>query len=425
MLSGALTARELLLHGRKEEEGVITREKLEEIEADMMAMGHARGYEPAKFTENEGKRINALHNLELTMEREEGFDHLVMLARDLFGCPISAISFVDTTDQKIKAEVGIGSRGPFPRVSSICSHSFATPGDVFVVNDLTADKRFARNPLVEGEPHWAFYAGAPLVTLDGFPVGTLCIIDRKPRSDLSQRDLQRLKLLAHQVMSELHLRKALQESLMLRDRMTKLLENAFPQTIARRLLREPQIHDMVECTVCFVDLVGFTAWTSCQHDCSKVVLYLDALFGAFDLVTAETDVCKIKTIGDGYLFAAGVPEYVEDHACRAVRTATRFLQVIDGVNARFSASFRLRIGMASGKAVAGVVGTMRFAYDLWGETVNLASRVESNAQPGLVTMAPSTYDRLKGERGFEINPLPHVTHIKGIGEMQLYTVNEL
>ena len=396
---------------------------LREIEANIMASGRAQGYQPACFPKNEEKRLEALHSLEMTPEKEDAFDHVVLLARDLFDCPISVISFVDLTSQWVKAEVGLESGGPFPRVSSICAHSLHNPEDVLVVSDLTLDERFAKNPLVRGSPFWAFYAGAPLVTADGLPVGTLCVIDHKPRSGFTSKELTRLKLLAHQVMNEVQLRKALSESLALKGRMNDLLENVFPLQISERLLIEPSIHDSVECTVCFVDLVGFTSWTSHQKQVAKVVALLDSLFCAFDSVTVQTGVCKIKTIGDGYLFAAGVPTFVPDHAVRAVETALIFFTLMQNVNKMHATSFDLRIGMASGMAVAGVVGNIRFAYDLWGETVNIASRVESNAQPGKVTLAPSTYELLKGDRRFQIAPMDHVTLVKGIGEMQLFVLD--
>lgn len=178
------------------------------------------------------------------------------------------------------------------------------------------------------------------------------------------------------------------------------------------MLKEPSIHDSVVCTVCFVDLVGFTAWTSHQKHGAKVVEFLDALFCAFDSATSEMGVCKIKTIGDGYLFAAGVPKFC---AIQAVETALRFLILVK-VNEAHGTSFDLRIGLASG--AAGVVGNLRFAYDLWGETVNIASRVESNAHPGTACIAPSTYQLVKDR--FEVTPMEGLTTLKGM--MQLYVI---
>ena len=417
---GSLRVR-LLLEGSKTPSDFSSGD-LREIEARIMASGQAEGYHPASFPKNEERRLEALHGLEIRREKEDAFDHVVLLARDLFDCPISVISFVDLTSQWVKAEVGLESAGPFPRVSSICAHSLHNPEDVLVVSDLTLDERFAKNPLVRGSPFWAFYAGAPLVTADGLPVGTLCVIDRKPRSGFTSKELTRLKLLAHQVMNEMQLRKALSESQALKGRMNDLLENVFPRQISERLLIEPSIHDSVECTVCFVDLVGFTSWTSHQKHGAKVVALLDSLFCAFDSATLLTG--KIKTIGDGYLFAAGVPTFVPDHAVRAVETALLFVTLMQNVNKMHATSFDLRIGMASGMAVAGVVGNIRFAYDLWGETVNIASRVESNAQPGKVTLAPSTYELLKGDLRFRITPMDHVTLVKGIGEMQLFVLDK-
>jgi hypothetical protein len=178
-------------------------------------------------------------------------------------------------------------------------------------------------------------------------------------------------------MTEIELRVALAQARELKNSIELLLGNTLPPGIAVRMLREPRICDEVpDCTCVFVDLVSFTAFSATKvsepnslpllftlcllQAASEVVANLDSLFTAFDEAVLGVGVCKIKTIGDGYFFAAGVPELQEDHAARAARAALRLLALIEPHNRLHDTSFSARIGLCSGPAVAGVVGSIRF-----------------------------------------------------------------
>lgn len=138
---------------------------------------------------------------------EAPFDELVALASRICGTPISLVSLVDEDRQWFKATIGLGLRET-PRSVSFCQHAIRRPGEMMVVPDATRDERFAQNPLVTGELGIRFYAGMPIVTPSGQPLGTLCVIDRKPRT-LSAEQTEALQVLAHQVSSQLELRRAL------------------------------------------------------------------------------------------------------------------------------------------------------------------------------------------------------------------------
>ena len=162
---------------------------------------------PATAPQNEPERLGALREYEiLDTEAEEKFDDLTLLARHICDTPIALISFVDADRQWFKSRIGL-TTSQTPRAVSFCGHAILEE-DVMVVPDTAADERFADNPMVTGAPGIRFYAGAPLLTSTGYALGTLCVIDRKPR-ELTAEQLDALRALARQVVAQLELRRRL------------------------------------------------------------------------------------------------------------------------------------------------------------------------------------------------------------------------
>jgi len=158
----------------------------------------------APIASMESGRLQALERLEiLDTAPERDFDDLALLASQLCGTPFALISFVDRDREWFKSKIGL-SASELPRVLAFCAQTIAQ-GDVVIVPDAAADERFAQNPLVTGEHRLRFYAGAPLVTSDGFAIGTLCVLDRDPR-EVSAEQLEGLRALSRQVMALLELR---------------------------------------------------------------------------------------------------------------------------------------------------------------------------------------------------------------------------
>jgi adenylate cyclase len=172
-----------------------------------------------------------------------------------------------------------------------------------------------------------------------------------------------------------------------RERSERLLLNVFPAPIADRLKRHSGIiaDRCPEVSVLFADLAGFTP-TAERLPPEEVVTLLNGVFSDFDDLVARHVLEKIKTIGDGYMVAGGIPVFVKDHAARIADLA---LAMQDSVRARETA-LGLRIGIDTGPVVAGVIGRSRFGYDLWGDTVNTASRMESHAPPGGIQLTERT-----------------------------------
>ncbi len=159
---------------------------------------------PARETE----RLNALLDYKvLDTVSEKSFDELVLMASQLCGTPVAMVSLVDEHRQWFKAKHGVTTEET-PRDISFCGHAIVNPDSVFVVPDSQKDERFADNPLVLGPPNVRFYAGAPLVSASGFAVGTLCVIDHKPR-EMTPDQLKFLEILSRQVVAQLEIRKAL------------------------------------------------------------------------------------------------------------------------------------------------------------------------------------------------------------------------
>jgi adenylate cyclase len=200
-----------------------------------------------------------------------------------------------------------------------------------------------------------------------------------------------------------------------------LLYNVLPRAIAERLKRgEELIADTYsDVTVLFADLVGFTH-LSTQVSPAELVQMLNRLFSGFDAIAQRHGLEKIKTIGDGYMVVAGLPAPRDDHAKAAVEMAIDMQNVVRRLARESGWPLNLRIGISSGgPVVAGVIGTHKYLYEVWGDVVNTASRMESHGLPDAIHVSEATYLRLRDEYVFEgRDPV----EIKGKGVMQTYLV---
>lgn len=209
-----------------------------------------------------------------------------------------------------------------------------------------------------------------------------------------------------------------------KEKSDDLLLNILPPEVADELKRTgkatPTFYEMA--TVIFTDIKDFTK-SSEQLPAEELVQDLDHCFGSFDEIALKHGIVKIKTMGDAYMCVAGVPVPVEDHAIRAINAALEFQEFMKEWNERRvlegKAKWEIRCGVHSGPVTAGIVGKSKFAYDIWGGTVNIASRLESKGVVGKVNISQSTYDLVKHK--FTCKSRGQV-ETRGTGPMNMYFI---
>ncbi|ETX03262.1 adenylate/guanylate cyclase domain-containing protein [Candidatus Entotheonella palauensis] len=204
-----------------------------------------------------------------------------------------------------------------------------------------------------------------------------------------------------------------------RDKSDKLLLNIMPQDIAEELKENhttlPRQYPSV--SVLFADLVGFTDFSAnLAPEC--LVAVLNRIFNDFDELSFKYGLEKIKTIGDCYMVCAGVPKANAKHAQQISNMALEMLTKMQEINHDLGLDLQLRIGIHSGETVAGVIGKAKFAYDMWGDTVNTASRMESTGIPGKIQISSATYQLLH-DQGYLFEKRDEID-VKGKGKMKTF-----
>jgi class 3 adenylate cyclase/ligand-binding sensor domain-containing protein len=299
-------------------------------------------------------------------------------------------------------------------------YSNIPPGDyIFKVLARNASGIWTEQPL-----EFKFTIVAPLWQRTWFQImAVLLLISSvwgfiRYREVRSRREQRRLTLMVDDRTRELALSQQRSDSLLL---------NILPRSTAEELKHRgaADTRHYENCTVLFSDFTGFTSLSS-KLDGQTLVKDLDHFFRLFDRITDEYGVEKIKTIGDAYMCACGIPEPKPSHALDAVLTAMRMMDEVQKSNAerrvRGQQEWEIRIGIHSGPIVAGVVGEKKFAYDIWGNTVNLASRMESNGDTGRINISGATYAQVMDF--VEVLPRGPIK-VRGKGEVQMYFVQRL
>jgi adenylate cyclase len=330
------------------------------------------------------------------------------------------------------------------RNKAAAAHALRYRGLVLVVDDDEANRMLLRDPLethgyriieaengeqalqkVEQQPPDVILLDVMMPRMDGFEVcrrlkknpGTAhipilivtALSERMERmmgiaagaSDFLGKpvDLQELTLRVNHAVHAKHLFDQLQAA---HEQAERLLLNTLPRTIAERMKQgEVNIADHhPDVSVLVADLVGFT--TLAAHiGPDQVVYLLNEIFSGFDVLAEKHGLEKIKTIGDAYMAAGGLPLPRPDHAEAIADLALDLMAEIDKFNSAYNTSIHLRIGISTGPVVAGVIGRWKFTYDLWGDTVNLACRLESLGQAGSIQVSDLTYERLKEKHRFD------------------------
>lgn len=227
-----------------------------------------------------------------------------------------------------------------------------------------------------------------------------------------------------QIQLETKIQMATVELQMAKDESDRLLQNIIPVSIAQRLKAKGMgdygtIADSFDSvTILFSDIVSFTKTTS-NHSATEIVEALNALIQRFDDSAKKLGVEKIKTIGDAYMAACGVPSPNKRHAETMLKFAIQMHKDLAEYNKTSRIKFRIRIGLNSGPVIAGIIGKNKFIYDIWGDTVNVASRMESNCSPGHIRMTESVVNLIKSH-GYTLNLKEESIDVKGKGIMKTF-----
>jgi len=223
---------------------------------------------------------------------------------------------------------------------------------------------------------------------------------------------------AHELLARVHTHLAMDR---LRRENERLLLNILPASIADRLKAgDEHIADTFsDVTVMFADIVGFTMLAAAMP-AHAVVELLNDLFTRFDLAAHDLGIEKIKTIGDAYMAVCGLPEVCPEHAERMVNMALRMMRIAREFGVERGNPLSLRIGLNSGPVVAGIIGRKKFIYDLWGDTVNLASRMESHALPDTIQVTRPIFEKLRDHHPFVARGL---VEVKGKGAVETWILN--
>ena len=398
---------------------------------------------------DEADRQKALDDLKLIdSPQEERFDRIVQLTQLLFQVPIAYISLIDKDRQWFKSKVGIEANET-SRSVSFCGHAILED-KAMVVPDALQDYRFAANPMVLGEPFIRFYAGQPLRGPSGHKVGTLCLADKDAR-ELKEHDLKLLAQLGKLVEREFTLLDKIQmqiETLKAKEALEKksqelekavtelssakensefLLRNIFPAEVADELRANGKVKAVghEKATVLFSDFSEFTS-AAATYTPAELVEELNRAFCLFDGLSARLGVEKLKTIGDGYLCVAGLQGDPVEAGVKMLKFAQEILAFTLKRKAEVEAAgkkyWNIRIGIHSGPLVAGVVGVKRMAYDIWGDTVNIAARIQQGSEPGRINLSKSFRDLVGDKIEAEARGKKPIKHH---GEIEMFFFQKL
>ncbi|MEG3921758.1 MULTISPECIES: adenylate/guanylate cyclase domain-containing protein [unclassified Microcoleus] len=241
---------------------------------------------------------------------------------------------------------------------------------------------------------------------------------RELELQLRDKNLMLQQEIAYREQAEMETRLLLETTQSQKEEIEELLLNILPKPIAKRLQERQSIiaDSFSDVSVLFADLVGFTNFAS-QRSAAETVQVLNRIFSQFDELSLRHGLEKIKTMGDAYMVVGGLPEPQENHPFAIAQMALDMQAAVASFNVENNHNFSLRIGINIGGVVAGVIGLTKFSYDLWGDTVNVAQRMESSGIPGEIQVTAAVYECLKDKFLFKRRG---VVEIKGKGEMMAY-----
>ena len=367
------------------------------------------GHVPAQIPSNEQDRVEDLKKLKIledNIESSKRFSSFPKLAATLTECDKAAINIIDEESQHCKVNFGMNSienlaMKEIPRELSVCAHVLNNDSKPLVIDDLTKDQRtkhvFELNNKLLNKTFPKFYAGSPIITSSGFTLGSFCVFNSKPKT-LDHSKLEGLRMLADQFID-------LYESTKEDYELKKPRSSSLNEKINGEYYSSA--------SVLFCDFSDFTNKTE-KLQPGELVEILDLFFNGFDKIIERFGLKKVKTIGDAYMAVGGVPDLNSNHAERTILAAKEFINFVKGVNYQQSAIGKdlwyVRIGAHSGPIIAGKTSS---SFDIWGDTVNIASRLESSGKEMEIHISDHTRRLLPDSiKTTELNPIS----LKGKGD---------
>ena len=353
--------------------------------------GKKAGIEPVKNLFNEDQRIEEVKRLgilDLNLSSESRYNSMTQVATYLTDCSQTQINILGSDVQQCKASFGfapeqIEMMEEIPREISICQFGLAKPGQPLIIENVLEDDRTMNWKNMPIDPGFRFYASLPLMSSRGFSIGTLCVFDSSPKN-LDHQQIDGLRLLSDQIVH------------MLEKELNSTGEVSPPEDKTEEQPSQMKGQYYSVTSILFADFVGFTNLVE-NSDPGELLETLNTFFSGFDRIISKHNVLKVKTVGDCYMCVGGIPSQQKTHAREVCAAAVDILKFVEGTNIQYEAlgkpRWDLRIGVHSGPVIAGTAGNI---FDIWGDAVNIASRMESSGESGKIHISEKTKDYLEG-----------------------------
>ncbi len=371
--------------------------------------------------ENEEKRIDSLYSYQiLDTYREETYDDISEMAAWISGCPVAYIGFIDKKRQWLKSSYRLPNQYfDIPRELTFCSYTIFE-NDTVVIENTLEDERFKNHPSVTGEAHIRFYCGIPLINKENFAIGTLCVVGFEPLK-ISDGTIDKLKKLSQLVMQLLELHKSLSILNELKKgqeiektKYNNLLLNILPKSIAEELKENKKVLPRYKESTTLL-FAKFNHESNVLKEPIKIVEDLNLYVCAYDEINSRLKIEKIKTIGNVYMAACGVPDSDRAHILKSCISALNLKHYMAKVNKHHKklrmASCDLSVGIYSGPVITGVVGKSKFTYDLWGDSVNSAKRILETCGPNEISVSEEIAFKAKDYFEFQERGMVQVKHM--------------
>ena len=361
----------------------------DEFKKFLINQASTAGVIPVANPPNESSRVKEVQRLGILdrdLSNEQKFSSLILIASYLTNSEFGFINILGSDIQQCKVTFGLEKElqdliKEVPRDISVCQYSLTTPNQPLIIEDLRNDPRTKDFHKMDFYKDLRFYGGIPLVTSRGFAIGTLCVGDKEPKR-VSEKEIECLRLLADNIVEMIEA-----------DATDRSTNQKGDQSLNDQ---SPAIETKYfsSASVLFADFVGFTNHTE-SLDPGELLETLNGFFSGFDEIAKKNGITKIKTIGDCYMCVAGIKGKSERHAIDICKFAFDVIQFVDAMNIQRKIlgkkGWDIRIGIHSGPLISGKSGN---SIDVWGDTVNIAARIESTGQSGRIHVSDKTANYL-------------------------------